>query len=77
MKNHLTRITIELSEDQKKKLKLLAAFCNMTIKDLIIDRTIGSEPNEETIKSFKDYQNRTGLTKHDNFDDFWNDLTRS
>lgn len=74
MKNHSIRVTIELSEDQKKKLKVLAALSNMTIKDLIIERTIGSEPNEETIKSFNDYQNKVGLKKHDNFDDFWKDI---
>lgn len=74
MKNHSIRVTIELSEDQKKKLKVLAALNNMTVKDLIIDRTIGLEPNEETIKAFSDYQNKVGLEKHDNFDDFWKDL---
>jgi len=74
MKNHSIRVTIELSEDQKKKLKVLAALNNMTVKDLIIDRTIGLEPNEETIRAFSDYQNKVGLKKHDNFDDFWKDL---
>lgn len=74
MKNHLIRVTIELSEDQKKKLKILAALSNMTVKDLIIDSTIGLEPNEETIKSFNDYENKVGLKKHNNFDDFWKEL---
>lgn len=74
MKAQTTRLTIELSEDQKKKLKILAALCSMTIKDLIITRTIGFEPNEETIKSFDDYRNKADLVKNDNFDDFWNDI---
>jgi hypothetical protein len=71
MRNHSTRVTIELSESQKKQLKILAALSNMTIKDLILDRTIGLEPNEETIQAFSDYTNNAGLTKHDNFEDFW------
>lgn len=74
MRHHSTRVTIELSENQKKQLKVLAALSNMTIKDLILDRTIGVEPNEETIQAFSDYQNNVGLTKHDNFDDFWKDI---
>ncbi|MBL6664441.1 MAG: hypothetical protein ISQ34_01200 [Rickettsiales bacterium] len=70
----MTRISIEISEQQRKKLKVLAAFYDMTIKDFILDRTIGSEPNSETIKSFNDYKNNVGLTKHDDFNDFWEDL---
>lgn len=71
---NLTRVTIELSEEQKKKLKVLAAFHEMTIKDFIIDRTIGSEPNEETKKSFKDYENKVGISEHKNFEDFWKEI---
>ena len=66
-----TRLTIELSNGQKKKLKLLATFCDMTVKDLILDRTIGLEPKKETIKSFDDYKNKKNLTKSNNFEDFW------
>lgn len=67
----ITRLTIEISEEQKKKLKVLAAFYNMTIKDLILDRTIGKVPNEETIKSFEDAKNKKNLTASKDFDDFW------
>lgn len=69
--NALTRLTIELSEEQKKKLKMLAAFCNMTIKDLIIDKTIGFDVNKETKKSFNDHKNQKNLTKCKDFEDFW------
>ncbi len=69
--NTLTRLTIELSEEQKKKLKMLAAFCNMTIKDLIIDKTIGFDVNKETKKSFSDYEKKKNLTKCEDFEDFW------
>ncbi len=69
-----TRLTIEISDDQKKKLKVLAAFFDMTVKDFILDRTIGHELNEETKKSFNDYQKNIDLTKHENFEDFWNDI---
>jgi hypothetical protein len=77
MKNHSTRLTIEISEDQKNQLKVLAALSKMTLKDLILDRTIGAEPNEETIQAFSDYKNKVGLIKHDNFSDFWKDINNS
>lgn len=76
MKQAITRLTIELSEEQKKKLKILATLSNMTIKDFIIDSTIGLEPNEETIKSFEDVKNNAGLTKNKNFDEFWSSLNK-
>jgi len=72
----MTRISIDISEQQRKKIRVLAAFYDMTIKDFIIDRTIGSTPNEETIKSFDDYKNNVGLTKHNDFDEFWDDLNK-
>jgi hypothetical protein len=74
MKNNLARVTIELTEDQKKKLKVLAAICDMTIKDFIIEKTIGHEPNKETLKSFNDYQKNIGLKRHSSFDAFWKDI---
>lgn len=70
------RITIEVSEEQKRNIKVLAALSNLNVRELILDRTIGLEPNDETIKSFEDYKNKVGLTKHDNFDEFWNDITK-
>ena len=70
----MTRITIEVDEEQKKQMKILATLSNLSLKDFILDRTIGIEPNEETIKSFKDYQNNKNLTTHGNFDDLIKDL---
>ncbi len=58
----------------KQKLKVLAAMCSLTIKNFIIDRTLGLEPNEETAKSFEDYQKKIGLTKHEDFDHFWKEI---
>lgn len=70
----MTRITIEVNNDQRRQMKILAALNNLSLKDFILDRTIGTEPNEETIRSFDDYQNRRDLTIHNNFDDFIKDL---
>ena len=74
MKNRLTRVTIEISEAQKKKLRVLAALYDMTVKELILDRTIGSEPNKETLKSFRDYENNVNITRYKNLEDLWKDL---
>ena len=70
----MTRVTIEISEAQRKQIKVLAAMNNMTVKDFILDRTIGKESNTETLKSFDDYKNGVGLTKHKNLSDIWKDL---
>ncbi len=70
------RITIEVSEDQKRNIKILATLSNLNIKEFILDRTIGLEPNEETLKSFQDYENKVALKKNDNFDDFWNEIIK-
>lgn len=70
----MTRITIEVDPDQKMHLKAMAALNKMTIKDFILDRTIGLEPNEETLKSFDDYKKGKGLTKHSNLNDLIDDL---
>ena len=42
MKQAITRLTIELSEEQKKKLKILATLSNMTIKDFLLTALLGS-----------------------------------
>lgn len=68
------RITIEVTEPQRQQLRVLAALSDMTIKDLILDRTIGLEPNAETVKSFSDYKKNKGLTKHKDLEKFWKDI---
>ena len=70
----MSRLTIEITEEQKHSIKILAALSKLSLKDFIIDRTIGMKPNAETLKSFSDYQNNSGLTKHKNFDDLIKDL---
>lgn len=70
----MTRITIEIDEEQKRQIKVLAALSNLSLKDFILDRTIGIEPNKETIKSFEDYKNNRNLIKHNNFDELIKDL---
>lgn len=70
----MIRITIEVTEEQKHAMKVLAAVSKLSLKDFILDRTVGIKPNQETIKSFNDYQNNFDLTKHQNFDNLIKDL---
>ncbi len=72
----MTRVTIEINEEQKRQIKILAALSNLSLKDFILDRTIGMNPNAETLKSFDDYKNNKNLTKHPNFDELIKDLNK-
>lgn len=58
----MTRITIEVTEEQKHKMKVLASLNNQTLKDFILDNTIEGEPNEETLKAFKEIKGGKGTT---------------
>ena len=72
---HQSRISIEIPSNEHKKLKALAAFSGMTIKELVLsclrEHVLGGEkPNAETLKVFKETDEGKGLVECDDFDDF-------
>ncbi len=71
-----SRMTLDLPIQEHKKLKAMAAFMGISLKDLILtcvrENLLGSsnEPNAETIKAFKETDEGKGLVRCDDFDDF-------
>ena len=39
----MSRISIDVTDDEHKKLKAKAALCGQSIKDYVLDRTLGPE----------------------------------
>lgn len=70
-----SRMTIDLPTEVHKKLKAMAAFMGMTLKDLVLncltDHLLSeNEPNEETLKAFKETDRGKGLVRCKDFNDF-------
>lgn len=69
------RITLDLPIQESKKLKAMAAFPGISLKDLALtsvrDNLLRSnEPNAETITAFEETDERKNLIHCDNFDNF-------
>lgn len=69
-----TRLTFELLAVDHKKLKAIAALAGISLKDLILTclkENLLSEnvPNEETIKVFKETDERKNLIHYKNADE--------
>lgn len=75
----MTRVTIEVTEQQRQQLKVLATINNLSVKDFILQKTIGDsakKPNKETLKSFSDVKKNKNLTKHANFNAFLKNIKK-
>lgn len=75
----MTRVTIEITEQERQQLKVLATINNLSVKDFILQKTIGDpkkKPNKETLKSFSDVKKNKNLTKHSNFNNFLKDIKK-
>lgn len=70
-----TRMTIDMPIHEHRQLKAMAAFYGVSLKDLVLscvrDYLLShNEPNEETLKAFKETEEGIGLVRCDSFDDF-------
>lgn len=75
----MTRVTIEVTEAERQQLKVLATINNLSVKDFILQKTIGDtskKPNKKTLKAFDDVKNNKNLTKHSNFKKFLKDIKK-
>lgn len=75
----MTRVTIEITEAERQQLKVLATINNLSVKDFILQKTIGDtgkKPNKKTLKAFDDVKNNKNLTKHSNFKKFLKDIKK-
>ena len=73
--SHFSRMTFEIPIQEHKKLKAMAAFMGVSLKDLVLtcvrDNLLSeNEPNEETIKAFKETDAGKGLVRCKDFDEF-------
>ena len=73
--HHHTRMTIDIPLDEYKKLKAMAAFMGMSLKDLVLnflrDNLLSeNEPNDETLEAFKETEEGKGLVRCKDFNDF-------
>lgn len=73
--HHHTRMTIDMPFHEHKQLKAMAAFMGISLKELVLscvrDHLLSkNQPNEETLKAFKETEQRIGLVECDDFDDF-------
>jgi hypothetical protein len=44
--NYMSRISIDVTDDEHKKLKAMAALRGQSIKDYVIERTLGTDDSE-------------------------------
>jgi|GEM_PF-4738046 len=73
------RMTIDMPFEEHKWLKAMAAFMGVTLKHLVLsclrDHLFGdNEPNDETLKAFKETDEGKGLMQCKDFNDFINKL---
>jgi hypothetical protein len=69
------RMTIDMPFEEHKKLKAMAAFMGVTLKELVLsclrDHLLSdNEPNDETLKAFKATDERKGIVTCKDFNDF-------
>ena len=69
------RMTIDMPFEEHKKLKAMAAFMGISLKELVLscirDHLLSeNKPNKETLKAFKETNEGKGLVHCEDFDDF-------
>lgn len=77
----MSRINIEVPNNEHQQLKILAAAFSTSIKDLVLEairEKINSQlqqmPNELTLQAFEETDTGIGLTRHQNLASLFKDL---
>lgn len=77
----MSRINIEIPNEEHQKLKIIAAATSVSLKDLVlsaIKQKINSElekqPNSITLEAFNESDTGVGLTKHQTLAELFQDL---
>jgi len=75
---HRIKISIDVSEEERIYIKMIAAKKKMTISEYIMSfvrpNIPHSEPNAETKKAIQDIKENKNLTRYKTVDDFWADM---
>lgn len=69
------RMTIDVPLEEHRKLKAMAAFTGVSLKELVLsclrDHLLSANrPNKETLQAFSETNEGKNLIKCDDFDDF-------
>lgn len=74
--SHRVKVTIDVSEDERTYIKMLATKKKMTISEFIMfyvrPNIPHDEPNTETQKAMRDVDERKNLTRCNSIEEFWN-----
>lgn len=78
-KNHLSRMTIDIPEEDHKRLKALAAVLGKSMREIIIEWIhqnlySSNTPNAETLEAIKQIEHGDNLIVSDNIDDLFKKL---
>ncbi len=63
----MSRITVEVTDEQHHKIKVLASLQNKTIKELVLDSLFDDSSrkyNRETIRAMEDVESRKHLNSY-------------
>jgi hypothetical protein len=75
---HRIKISIDVSDEEKTYIKMIAAKKKMTISEFIMSfvrpNIPHAEPNAKTKKAIKYIEENKNLTRYKNIDDFWADM---
>lgn len=77
----MSRITVEVSEQQHIRIKALAAVSGITIKDLILQKVFDTKPttkqkrlNKQTLEAIHSAEKKQNIKSYKNIDDLFNKL---
>lgn len=51
----MTRLSIDITQEQHQRLKVIAVLNNMSIKDYVIEQTLGKDQGDDNIKTLADH----------------------
>ncbi len=75
---HRIKVSIDVSEEERTYIKMIAAKKKMTISEFIMSfvrpNIPHSGPNAETKKAMKDIEQNKNLSRYKTVDDFWADM---
>jgi hypothetical protein len=73
--HHRVKVTIDVTEDERTYIKILATKKKMTISEFIMSfvrpNIPHDEPNVETQRAMRDVDERKNLTRCNSIEEFW------
>lgn len=78
-KSHMSRMTIDIPEEDHKRLKALAAVLGKSMREILIEWMhehlySSNTPNTETLAAIKQIERGENLIESDNIDDLFKKL---